>query len=176
MNTRFNAALRLVAALAMVPLIGCGDAPDEPAAPAESESATETMVGQDTTRAADGRKINLNTASEDEFRTIPNVGDRMVHEFEEYRPYVSIQQFRQEIGKYVDDEQVAAYEEYVFVPVSPNESDEETLMQLPGVDAELAAQLAAGRPYASDEAFLDALGEHLSADQLGEAETYLANR
>ncbi len=48
--------------------------------------------------------------------TIPNFGDRMVREFGEYRPYVSIQQFRKEIGKYVDAAQVAEYEKYVYVP------------------------------------------------------------
>lgn len=37
----------------------------------------------------------------------------MVRKFEEYRPYVSIQQFRREIGKYVDEAMVAAYEQYV---------------------------------------------------------------
>ena len=42
--------------------------------------------------------------------TIPDFGNRMVREFFEYQPYVSIQQFRREIGKYVDDEQVASYE------------------------------------------------------------------
>ena len=49
--------------------------------------------------------------------TIPDFGNRIVREFFEYQPYVSIQQFRREIGKYVDDEQVASYESYVFVPV-----------------------------------------------------------
>ena len=31
--------------------------------------------------------INLNTAPRDEILLIPGVGDRMAHEFEEYRPY-----------------------------------------------------------------------------------------
>ena len=66
-----------------------------------------------TTPAASGAlaaKLNINTASSADFlRAIPNLGNRMVHEFEEYRPYKSIQQFRREIGKYVDANQVAEY-------------------------------------------------------------------
>ena len=31
------------------------------------------------------------------------MGQRMLHEFKEYRPYKSMEQFRREIGKYVDD-------------------------------------------------------------------------
>ena len=72
-------------------------------------------------------RLNLNTSTREEFGEIPGVGNRMVREFMEYCPYVSIRQFRREIGKYVSDEQVAAYEQYVFVPIDPNEADAETL-------------------------------------------------
>ena len=34
--------------------------------------------------------------------TIPGVGKRMAHEFEEYRPWKTQQQFEKEIGKYVN--------------------------------------------------------------------------
>ena len=44
---------------------------------------------------------------------VPGVGDRMAHEFEEYRPYQNIEQFRREIGKYVDEDEVARLERYV---------------------------------------------------------------
>ena len=39
----------------------------------------------------------------------------MRHEFEEYRPYTSIEQFRREIGKYVDSTEVARLERYVTI-------------------------------------------------------------
>lgn len=162
------------AACAAFLLIGCRSESDETAAPAGDEAAAPG--GEVTAPVTGAAKVNLNTASEEEFLALPNVGERMAHEFEEYRPYVSIQQFRREIGKYVDESQVAAYEEYVFVPVSPNESDEPTLMQLPGVDAGSAAELAAGRPYASPEAFLDKLGEYVSASQVAAARAYLTSR
>ena len=37
--------------------------------------------------------INLNTALRQDILLIPGVGPRMAHEFEEYRPYSSIEQF-----------------------------------------------------------------------------------
>ncbi len=118
-------------------------------------------------------KLNLNSATEEELRTIPGVGDRMLREFLEYRPYTSISQFREEIGKYVDDDQVAAYEEFVFVSIDPNASDEATLRQLPGVDQDIAAQLENARPFASDAAFLDTLGGLVSAADADAARAYL---
>jgi len=57
--------------------------------------------------------INLNTAYEIDILLIPGVGRRMAHEFEEYRPYSDMEQFRREIGKYVDEEEVARLERYV---------------------------------------------------------------
>ena len=61
-------------------------------------------------------RLNLNTAAGNEFSAkIPNFPSNMVREFLEYRPYVSIQQFRREIGKYVSKEEVARLERYVTV-------------------------------------------------------------
>jgi DNA uptake protein ComE-like DNA-binding protein len=61
------------------------------------------------------KPIDLNTAKAAEILLIPGVGPRMQHEFEEYRPYTSIEQFRREIGKYVDGNEVARLEQYVSI-------------------------------------------------------------
>jgi DNA uptake protein ComE-like DNA-binding protein len=61
------------------------------------------------------KPIDLNKASKEEILLIPGVGPRMQHEFEEYRPYRNIEQFRREIGKYVDPPEVARLEQYVQV-------------------------------------------------------------
>jgi DNA uptake protein ComE-like DNA-binding protein len=59
--------------------------------------------------------IDLNTASDADILTIPGLGNRMLHEFKEYRPYKAIEQFRREIGKYVDKREVARLERYVTI-------------------------------------------------------------
>jgi DNA uptake protein ComE-like DNA-binding protein len=170
----------------------CSPAAEKPAtnsAPSNANSAASNANAGGATNAntaaansnaaagASKAKLNLNTASEEEFKAaIPGFGDRMAHEFEEYRPYKSIQQFRKEIAKYVSASQVAEYEKYVFVPVSENESDAATLQQIPGLDAAEAQELIAGRPYASREAFISKLATKVSADELAVARTYLSNQ
>jgi DNA uptake protein ComE-like DNA-binding protein len=57
--------------------------------------------------------INLNAATRAEIMLVPGMGNRMAHEFEEYRPYRNIEQFRKEIGKYVNQAEVARFEKYV---------------------------------------------------------------
>lgn len=137
-----------------------------------AETNTQASISQGET-AAPADKLNMNTASGEAFRTIPNVGDKMVHEFEEYRPYVSIQQFRKEIGKYVDEDQVAAYEEYIFVPIHRNDSDAATLLQIPGLEENEAQELVEGRPYETNEDFFDALSSYISEVEMETAKTYM---
>jgi len=62
--------------------------------------------------------INLNTATDEQILLIPGVGNRMLREFKEYRPYTALAQFHREIGKYVDNTELARLEQYVFVPVA----------------------------------------------------------
>jgi DNA uptake protein ComE-like DNA-binding protein len=57
--------------------------------------------------------VNLNSASSEEIQLIPGMTDRMVHEFEEYRPYEDMAEFDREIGKYVDEAEVARFRNYV---------------------------------------------------------------
>ncbi|MEL7833175.1 hypothetical protein [Fodinibius sp. Rm-B-1B1-1] len=149
-------------------LVACGGSGEEESANEKSQATAET----DTT-SAPTEKLNINTASGDQFRTIPNVGDKMVHEFEEYRPYVSIQQFRKEIGKYVDESQVAAYEEYIFVPIHRNDSDVSTLTQIPGLDESAAQEIASQRPFDTNEAFFEALSSVVDEQQLATAKSYM---
>lgn len=164
------------ASLLLIPLVlllACTEA-------AHDQQAQESApaVAADSTApppAAPTTKLNLNTATREEFLTIPNVGERMVHEFFEYRPYVSIQQFRKEIGKYVSAEEVAAYEQFVFVPITPGESDAATLQQVPGLDAAEAESLASYR-YASDEEFLAKLATYVTPEALTTARSYLVTQ
>ena len=59
--------------------------------------------------------IDLNSARDDDILSIPGVGSRMLHEFKEYRPYRAIAQLRREIGKYVNDQELARLERYVII-------------------------------------------------------------
>ena len=188
---RSAVALGLTLALSMVACAPSAAAPTVPAVSTLAPTLTTASATQveptlaatvvttavsttpEATAEAIATKLDLNTASDDEFLTVPGVGNRMLREFKEYRPYTTILQFRREIGKYVDEAQVAAYEQYVFVPVDVNAADAATLMQLPGVDETIANALIAARPFADHDAFLTALSTHVSADQLAAASAYL---
>ena len=75
-----------------------------PPAASTTASTTATIV-----------PININTATDAEILAIPGMGPRMLREFKEYRPYTSIEQFRREIGKYVDKKEVARLEQYIVI-------------------------------------------------------------
>ncbi len=117
--------------------------------------------------------INLNTASEEEILLVPGVGNRMAHEFEEYRPYLAIAQVRREIGKYVDDAQVAAYEQFVFVPIDLNSASDEAILSIPGVGNRMLREFKEYRPYRGIEQFRREIGKYVDDDEVARLERYV---
>ena len=59
--------------------------------------------------------VNLNTATDEDFLSIPGAGQKMVHEFKEYRPWKTKAQFDKEISKYVGDKETARLWRYVVI-------------------------------------------------------------
>ena len=89
---------------------------DTAMAAAAAPAATTPAAGsKSTTDTAKIVPININTATDAEILAIPGMGPRMLREFKEYRPYTSIEQFRREIGKYVDKAEVARLEKYIAI-------------------------------------------------------------
>ena len=120
--------------------------------------------------------INLNSATEDEILLIPGVGRRMAHEFEEYRPYSSLEQFRREIGKYVDEEEVARLEQYVFVPLDLNSASEADFAGIPGVGRRMVHEFLEYRPYRNMEQFRREIGKYVDDAEVARLERYMTIR
>lgn len=117
--------------------------------------------------------LNLNTASEKEFLMVPGVGEKMAHEFEEYRPYKKVAQFRREMGKYVDAAEIARYEKYVFVPVALNSATDEEILDIPGVGDRMLHEFKEYRPYKSMEQFRREIGKYVDDDELVRLERFV---
>ncbi len=117
--------------------------------------------------------MNLNTTAEEDFPLVPGVGPRLAHEFEEYRPYQAMAQFRREIGKYVDEEEVARLEQYVFVPINLNTASDEEILTIPGVGPRLLHEFKEYRPYDSIEQFRREIGKYVSEEEVSRLERYV---
>ncbi len=117
--------------------------------------------------------INLNTASDAEMKMVPGVGKRMAHEFEEYRPYKNMAQWRREIGKYVDEEELARLEQYVFVPLELNEASEADILTIPGVGKRMAHEFEEYRPYKSMAQWRREIGKYVDDKELARLERYV---
>lgn len=120
--------------------------------------------------------LNLNTATDDEIRLVPGVGDRMVHEFKEYRPYLAIAQWRREMGKYVDDAEVTRMEQYVFVPIDLNTATDEEILAIPGVGERMAHEFKEYRPYSSMDQFRREIGKYVDDGEVARLERYVEIR
>ena len=118
-------------------------------------------------------QINLNTAANEEILLIPGVGSRMLREFREYRPYKAIGQFRKEIGKYVDQKEVARLEQYVFVPVSLNGASDEDILSIPGAGKRMLREFKEYRPYSNIEQFRKEIGKYVDKKEVARLERYV---
>lgn len=120
--------------------------------------------------------INLNTASREEIMLIPGMGPRMLREFNEYRPYRGIAQFRREMAKYVNAEEVARLEQYVFVPLDLNSASDEDLNTIPGFGPRMLREFKEYRPYRGIEQFRREIGKYVNAAEVARLERYVEIR
>ena len=118
-------------------------------------------------------QLNLNSASEEEILLIPGLGKRMLHEFQEYRPYKTIAQFRKEIGKYVDQKEVARLEQYVFVPIHLNSASDDDILSIPGLGKRMLREFKEYRPYKNIEQFRKEIGKYVDKKEVARLEKYV---
>ena len=117
--------------------------------------------------------FNLNITAEVDFKMIPGIGNRMAHEFEEYRQYTSVKQFKREIGKYVDESEVSRYLNYVFVPIELNTSSEDDIKSLPGVGNRISHEFIEYRPYTNLAQFRKEIGKYVDEKELERLERFV---
>src|SRR5262245_31467531 len=117
--------------------------------------------------------INLNKASKDEIMLIPGIGQKMLHEFEEYRPYKSLAVFHKEIGKYVDEKELARLEQYVFVPINLNSASDEDIQTIPGLGRRMLREFKEYRPYKNIEQFRKEIGKYVNEKEVGRLERFV---
>jgi len=118
-------------------------------------------------------QINLNTATDAEILLIPGLGNRMLHEFQEYRPYRAMAQFRREIGKYVDDKEVARLEQYVFVPIDLNTATDADILSIPGLGHRMLREFKEYRPYKAMQQFRREIGKYVDDKEVARLERYV---
>ena len=117
--------------------------------------------------------INLNDATGEEILRIPGVGERMAHEFEEYRPYEDLDEFRREIVKYVDEDEVERLARYVYVPIGLNAATREQIMAVPGMTERMAHEFEEYRPYADLDHFRREIGKYVDEGEVARFERYV---
>ena len=150
------------------------------ARPISSNLKTEEIIGKYLSLEARNNlrtklflPVNLNTVSDEELGLVPGISSKMKHEFEEYRPYISISQFRREIGKYVDNKEVARFEQYVFVPMDLNSASSDALMSIPGISRKMVHEFEEYRPYTSIQQFRHEIGKYVNEKEVSRLERYI---
>jgi DNA uptake protein ComE-like DNA-binding protein len=117
--------------------------------------------------------INLNSGTREEILLIPGVGNRMLREFLEYRPYSALSVFHREIDKYVDDAELARLEQYVFVPIDLNKATDADILTIPGLGNRMLREFKEYRPYDGIERFRREIGKYVSKEEVARLERFV---
>ena len=117
--------------------------------------------------------INLNAGAREEILLIPGVGNRMLREFLEYRPYAALSVFHREIDKYVDDAELARLEQYVYVPIDLNKASDADIMTIPGLGNRMLREFKEYRPYDGIERFRREIGKYVSKEEVARLERFV---
>jgi DNA uptake protein ComE-like DNA-binding protein len=120
--------------------------------------------------------IDLNDATDEEILLIPNLGQRMLREFKEYRPYVGLAQFEREIGKYVDQAELARLTQYVYVRIDLNTATDEAILTLPGIGNRMLREFKEYRPYTAMAQFEREMGKYVDANEVRRMSRYVEIR
>jgi DNA uptake protein ComE-like DNA-binding protein len=118
-------------------------------------------------------QIDLNTASDEEILLIPGLGPRLLGEFKEYRPYRALAQFRRDIVKYVDQQELARLEQYVFVPINLNTATDADILSIPGLGQRMLNEFKEYRPYRAIQQFRREIGKYVDAKEVSRLERYV---
>lgn len=117
--------------------------------------------------------INLNTASREEIILIPGAGNKMAHEFAEYRPWRTFTQFDKEIGKYVGPAETARLAQYGFIPINLNTASDADILSIPGLGPKMLHEFKEYRPYRSIEQFRKEIGKYVGPKEVARLERYV---
>jgi len=117
--------------------------------------------------------VNLNAGTREEILLIPGVGNRMLREFQEYRPYSALSVFHREIDKYVDDAELARLEQYVFVPIDLNKASDADILTIPGLGNRMLREFKEYRPYDGIERFRREIGKYVSKEEVARFERFV---
>lgn len=118
-------------------------------------------------------QIDLNSASDEEILLIPGLGPRLLAEFKEYRPYRALAQFRREMAKYVDQQELARLEQYVFVPINLNTATDADILSIPGLGQRMLNEFKEYRPYRAIQQFRREIGKYVDAKEVARLERYV---
>ena len=118
--------------------------------------------------------VNLNLAPRAEILLIPRAGPKMAREFDEYKPYNGgYAQFRREIGKYVNEQEVAHLEQYTFIPIDLNTASDSAILSIPGAGPKTLREFKEYRPYKGIEQFRREMGKYWNEKEVARLERYV---
>jgi radical SAM superfamily enzyme with C-terminal helix-hairpin-helix motif len=89
---------------------------------------------------------------------------------------VALAQFEREIGKYVDQTELARLTQYVYVRVDLSTASDEAILSIPGVGSRMLREFKEYRPYTAMAQFEREIGKYVDANEVARLARYVEIR
>lgn len=107
--------------------------------------------------AAQGEKVDINTATLDELKSVPGIGPKIAQEIINGRPYKKVDELLKIKG--ISEKKLAEIRSHIEVKkINVNFASVEELQAVPGIGPKVAQEIINGRPYKKIEDLLKVKG------------------
>ena len=110
---------------------------------------------------------------DEEMQLIPGAGSRLARELRDERPYKTLAQFRNEIGKSADPKEAARLEQYIFVPINLKSASDDDILSVPGASKRMVREFKEYRPWTTFEQFRKEIGKYVDKKEVARLEKYV---
>jgi DNA uptake protein ComE-like DNA-binding protein len=121
-------------------------------------------------------RLNPNTATEAQLRTLPQLTPAQVVAVVRGRPYATQLDFHKAVGSNLSAEQQTALYTALFVPVNLNTGTPEQMMLIPGMTQRMVREFHEYRPWTSMDQFNREIGKYVPPAEVARLASYVTLR
>lgn len=137
-------------------------------------AATTPVIPAAMAQNAQGaQRLNPNSATAAQLKSVPGLNDQLIGEIQKNRPYAGMADFNKLISARLGADQAKQVYTSLFVPVNLNTASREEIALIPGMTPRMVREFLEYRPYADMAQFNREIGKYVDAAEVARLASYV---
>lgn len=137
-------------------------------------AATTPVIPAAMAQNAQGaQRLNPNSATAAQLKSVPGLNDQLIGEIQKNRPYAGMADFNKLISARLGADQAKQVYPSLFVPVNLNTASREEIALIPGMTPRMVREFLEYRPYADMAQFNREIGKYVDAAEVARLASYV---